>query len=130
AERRGAAREAAVTGRGGLRAADEPGSTAPLAPGRPVVVRAPGKVNLALQVSPLGEDGYHRVLSVFQAVSLVEEVEACPADGLSLTVTGPQADAVPTDETNIAWRAAVLVAERAGVDPDVHLHLRKGVPVA
>ena len=39
-------------------------------------------------------------------------------------------DLVPTDDTNIAWRAARLVAERAGVDPDVHLHLRKGVPVA
>lgn len=119
-----------MTWRGGLRAADEPGGTASRLEGRPVVVRAPGKVNLALQVSPLGDDGYHRVLSVFQAVSLVEEVEASPAEGLSLTVTGPQADLVPTDDTNIAWRAARLVAERAGVDPDVHLHLRKGVPVA
>ena len=93
-----------MTRRGGLRAADEPGGTASRPGGHPVVVRAPGKVNLALQVSPLGDDGYHRVLSVFQAVSLVEEVEASPAEGLSLTVTGPQADLVPTDDTNIAWR--------------------------
>lgn len=118
-----------MTVRGPLRSADGPAGPSHIQP-RAVVVRAPGKVNLALQVSPLGEDGFHRVLSVFQAVSLVEEVEARPAEGVSLTVSGGQADLVPRDASNIAWRAALLVAERAGVDPDVHLHLRKGVPVA
>lgn len=118
-----------MTVRGPLRSADDPAVPVRVRP-RPVVVRAPGKVNLALQVSPLGGDGFHRVLSVFQAVSLVEEVEAHASDGLSLTVSGTHADLVPLDASNIAWRAAVLVAERAGVDPDVHLHVRKGVPVA
>jgi 4-diphosphocytidyl-2-C-methyl-D-erythritol kinase len=103
------------------------------APAPSVRVRAPGKVNLSLRVGPLDDDGYHPVVSVFQAVSLYEEVTAtqvAPGAGLSLTVSGPQADRVPTDATNLAWRAAELLARHVGVDPDVALHVTKGVPVA
>jgi 4-diphosphocytidyl-2-C-methyl-D-erythritol kinase len=67
---------------------------------------------------------------VFQAVSLYEEVIAVPHDGMMLTVGGLQAGSVPTDGSNLAVRAARLLAQRAGVDDDVHLHLVKGVPVA
>lgn len=95
-----------------------------------VRVRAPGKVNLDLHVDALGDDGYHRLVTVFQAVSLVEEVEVSPSQGLSISVSGPQAELVPIDSSNIAWRAAELVAQRVGIEPDVHVHLRKGVPVA
>lgn len=97
---------------------------------RSVTARAPGKVNLALLVDRLGEDGYHRLVSVFQAVSLYEDVEARPGDGISITVRGPYAHLVPTDRGNIAWRAAELLAARVGMDPDVHLTIDKGVPVA
>ncbi|WP_159797220.1 4-(cytidine 5'-diphospho)-2-C-methyl-D-erythritol kinase [Puerhibacterium puerhi] len=103
------------------------------APAPSVRVRAPGKVNLSLRVGPLDDDGYHPVVSVFQAVALYEEVTAtqvAPGAGVSLTVSGPQADRVPTDATNLAWRAAELLARHVGVDPDVALHVTKGVPVA
>jgi 4-diphosphocytidyl-2-C-methyl-D-erythritol kinase len=103
------------------------------APSPSVRVRAPGKVNLALRVGPVGDDGYHPLATIFQAVSLFEEVTAtqvAPGSGISLTVSGPQADAVPTDETNLAWRAAGLLAERTGLAADVRLHITKGVPVA
>jgi 4-diphosphocytidyl-2-C-methyl-D-erythritol kinase len=103
------------------------------APPPSVRVRAPGKVNLALRVGPVGADGYHPLATIFQAVSLFEEVTATqvhPGSGISLTVSGPQADAVPTDETNLAWRAAALLAERTGLAADVALHITKGVPVA
>lgn len=97
----------------------------------PVRVRAPGKINLALRVSPLGDDGFHRLVTLFHAVSLFEEVQAGPADdGITLSVTGPQAELVPTDESNLAWQAAELLAAHTGIDPDVHLTLTKGVPVA
>ena len=103
------------------------------APPPSVRVRAPGKVNLSLRVGALEDDGYHPLVSVFQAVALFEEVTATQAPqgaGISLTVDGPQADAVPVDDTNLAWRAAALLAEHTGVEPDVALHVRKGVPVA
>lgn len=97
----------------------------------PVRVRAPGKINLALLVSPLGDDGYHRLVTLFQAVSLFEEVEARQSeDGISISVTGPQSELVPTDESNLAWQAAELLATHTGMEPDVHLTITKGVPVA
>ncbi|HWS58446.1 MAG TPA: 4-(cytidine 5'-diphospho)-2-C-methyl-D-erythritol kinase, partial [Actinotalea sp.] len=81
-------------------------------------------------VGPRREDGYHPLATVFQAVSVYEDVTARPADALRLTVVGTQADQVPTDATNLAVRAAELLARTAGVEPLVHLHLVKGVPVA
>ncbi|MBO3088894.1 4-(cytidine 5'-diphospho)-2-C-methyl-D-erythritol kinase [Cellulomonas dongxiuzhuiae] len=99
-------------------------------PERAVRVRAPGKVNLSLRVGPRATDGYHPVSTVFQAVSVYEEVVATPAEEFGVSVSGPQSEAVPTDETNLALRAARAVARRTGVDDPVHLHLVKGVPVA
>ncbi len=98
--------------------------------GREVRVRAPGKVNLSLRVGPRRPDGFHPLATVFQAVSLYEDVVASAADDLRVTVSGPQADLVPTDGSNLALRAAQALAERTGIDEGVHLHLHKGVPVA
>lgn len=103
------------------------------APPPAVRVRAPGKVNLSLRVGALDDDGYHPLVSVFQAVALYEEVTATQVAvgaGVSLTVDGPQVHAVPLDASNLAWRAAELLAAHTGVDADVALHVRKGVPVA
>ena len=95
-----------------------------------VHVRAPGKINLALRVGALGPDGYHRLVNVFQAVSLYEDVRARPAPGITVSVSGRHAEAVPLGEDNLAVRAARLLADSTGVVTGVHLHLAKGVPTA
>lgn len=95
-----------------------------------VVVRAPGKLNLSLGVGPRQPDGYHRLATVFQAVSVYEEVTATPAETLAVSVEGADAARVPTDESNLACRAARLVADEVGLEPLVHLQVRKSVPVA
>ncbi|MBD5786557.1 4-(cytidine 5'-diphospho)-2-C-methyl-D-erythritol kinase [Cellulosimicrobium terreum] len=103
------------------------------APPPSVRVRAPGKVNLSLRVGALQDDGYHPLVTIFQAVGLGEEVVAHQVPegaGISLAVSGLQADVVPTDRTNLAWRAAEALAAHAGVAPDVRLQVVKGVPVA
>jgi 4-diphosphocytidyl-2-C-methyl-D-erythritol kinase len=96
----------------------------------PVTVRVPAKVNLQLAVGAPRADGYHDVASVFQAVSVHDTVTAASAAGLTLTVEGEGRGEVPQDGSNLAVRAVVLLAERAGVPPDVHLHIRKEIPVA
>lgn len=93
-------------------------------------VRAPGKVNLSLAVGRRQADGYHPLATVFQAVSLVEDIVATPADDITVEVTGPQADLVPAGAGNIAVRAARLLAETTGVEAGVHLAIHKEVPVA
>lgn len=95
-----------------------------------VHARAPGKINLALSVGRRRSDGYHPLATVFQAVSVYEEVRASHATDLTLTVEGPQSALVPTDRSNLALRAALALAEATGVEPLAHLHLVKGVPVA
>ncbi|MEV7973384.1 4-(cytidine 5'-diphospho)-2-C-methyl-D-erythritol kinase [Cellulomonas sp. NPDC089187] len=97
---------------------------------REVRVRAPGKVNLSLRVGPRDIDGYHRLGTVFQAVSVYEEVTARPAEAIRLTVSGPAADHVPLGEDNLALRAARLLAAHTGTDEGVHLRVTKAVPVA
>lgn len=95
-----------------------------------VHVRAPGKINIALRVGSAQADGYHPLATVFQAVSLYEDVVAELASGISVSVSGRSADLVPTDETNLAWRAARLLSEATGTTQGVHLRITKGVPTA
>ncbi|MFF3566513.1 4-(cytidine 5'-diphospho)-2-C-methyl-D-erythritol kinase [Nocardia jiangxiensis] len=96
----------------------------------PVVVRAPSKVNLHLGVGDLRADGYHELTTVFQALSLSDDIEITPAASLSVRVSGEGADQVPTDRMNLVWQAAVRLAHRAGRAPLVEIAIRKGIPVA
>ena len=95
-----------------------------------VTVRAPAKVNLYLGVGPLRPDGYHELATVFQAVSLYDEITARPGPTVRVEVTGPDAHLVPTGPANLAERAVRALAARTGVDEGVHLQLRKRIPVA
>ncbi|MGE0299684.1 MAG: 4-(cytidine 5'-diphospho)-2-C-methyl-D-erythritol kinase, partial [Pseudonocardia sp.] len=96
----------------------------------PVTVRVPAKINLHLAVGPLRDDGFHDLVTVFHAVSLFDDVTVASAEEPGIEVHGEGVTEVPVDETNLAWRAVQLLAERVGRTPDVRLVLRKGIPVA
>lgn len=102
------------------------------APVRPVVhARAPGKINVALKVGALQPDGFHDVATVYQAVSLYEQVTARPASDVTVEVCGSvDTGGVPLDDTNIAVRAARMLADDAGYAGGAHLVIEKNVPVA
>ncbi|HEX4560002.1 MAG TPA: 4-(cytidine 5'-diphospho)-2-C-methyl-D-erythritol kinase [Mycobacterium sp.] len=95
-----------------------------------VTVRVPGKVNLYLAVGDRRDDGYHELTTVFHAVSLLDEVTVSNADVLSLELAGEGLDSLPTDERNLAWQAAELMAEHVGRAPDVAISVAKSIPVA
>jgi 4-diphosphocytidyl-2-C-methyl-D-erythritol kinase len=90
----------------------------------------PAKVNLHLSVGPVRKDGYHELVTVYQAISLYDEVTVEPADMLSLRVSGEGADELPLDDDNLAVRAVRAVAAVLGRSPDVSINVRKGIPVA
>ena len=96
----------------------------------PVTVRVPAKVNLELLVGPLRDDGFHALSTVYQAVSLHDDVTVAPDDEWGCRVSGPYADVVPTDATNLALRAARLLAEETATDSPVHISIAKSIPVA
>ncbi|MEO8106422.1 MAG: 4-(cytidine 5'-diphospho)-2-C-methyl-D-erythritol kinase [Actinomycetes bacterium] len=96
----------------------------------PVTVRVPAKVNLELVVGTERPDGYHDLATVFQAVSLYDDVTALPGDHLTVSVEGEGVDEVPTDDSNLAVVAARVLAEHLGIEPRAHLHVHKAIPVA
>ena len=109
--------------------------------GTPVTVRVPAKINLHLAVGDARPDGYHDLVTVFQALNLFDEVTVLPtaggrlAPGIDLLGDGSGAAAdpdagVPTDGSNLAWRAVEALAARVGREPDVRVQLRKTIPVA
>lgn len=97
-----------------------------------VRVRAPGKINVFLEVGRPQPDGYHEVATAFQAVSLHEDVIATHDDGFSIgSVSGSVPTlGVPRDEHNLALRAARLLARETGYHGGVRLDIHKEVPVA
>ncbi len=99
---------------------------------RAVVATAPGKVNLSLAVGALGDDGYHPLATTFMALTLVEQVEACPAAEITLEyLPGPiDTTGLPTDESNLAIRAARALAEFTGTTQGAALRITKHVPIA
>lgn len=98
---------------------------------RSITVRAPGKINVFFRVGALQEDGYHEVASLYQAVSLFEEVTAVKSDFFTLRFGGPiETAGLPTDERNLAIRAAKLLAAHTGYPGGVDLTVLKRVPIA
>jgi 4-diphosphocytidyl-2-C-methyl-D-erythritol kinase len=95
-----------------------------------VTVRVPGKVNLYLAVGDRRDDGYHELTTVFHAVSLLDEVTVRTADVLSVEMSGEGVESLPTDERNLAWQAAELMADHVGRAPDVAISIEKSIPVA
>ena len=95
-----------------------------------VTVRVPAKVNVQLSVGGLRPDGFHGLANVFLAVGLYDSVSATRAEAPLLTASGPDAAQIPLDDSNLAVRAAQLLARRHGLAPDVHLHIAKDIPVA
>ena len=75
------------------------------------------------------DDGYHELTTVFHAVSLFDEITVRNADVLSWRCP-VRAATLPTDDRNLAWRAAELMAEHVGRAPDVAITIEKSIPVA
>ena len=98
---------------------------------RSITVRAPAKINVYFRVGDLQPDGYHEVASLYQAVSVYEDVTATESDHFSLSFTGSiDTSGLATDDSNLAMRAARLVAAHANVTRGVALTISKNVPIA
>jgi 4-diphosphocytidyl-2-C-methyl-D-erythritol kinase len=100
---------------------------------RGVTARVPAKVNLQLSVGPLGSDGFHEVTTVFQAISLFDDVTVATAEkgeGIKISITGQTSGGVPADNSNLAVKAAQLMIKNYDLPEDLVIKLKKEIPVA
>ena len=95
-----------------------------------VTARAPSKVNLHLGVGPRRDDGYHDLVTVFQALSLHDDVRVARANELSVAVRGEGAGSVPADASNLAARAVQALADWAERSGHIAIEIEKTIPVA
>ena len=95
-----------------------------------VTVRVPGKVNVYLGVGPREFSGYHELATIFQSVGIYDEVTVSQAETLTIASLGLYADQIPLDESNLAWKAAQLVARACGEDPNILIQIDKAIPIA
>jgi 4-diphosphocytidyl-2-C-methyl-D-erythritol kinase len=100
-----------------------------------VTVRVPAKVNLQLAVGPSRPDGFHGVVTVYQAIALYDEVTVRPAgQRTKVLVSGEDAASVPAGPTNLASKAVTALArateQRDRGRDSVQIEIRKRIPMA
>ncbi|MEO1733813.1 MAG: 4-(cytidine 5'-diphospho)-2-C-methyl-D-erythritol kinase [Pseudomonadota bacterium] len=91
-----------------------------------VEVFAPAKLNLTLHVTGQRDDGYHQLDSLVAFTDIGDKITVSPSNALTLTVSGPQAEHLIADETNLVLRAAHFLGRGRGAD----IHLEKNLPIA
>ena len=91
-----------------------------------IVLSAPAKLNLSLDVTGRREDGYHTLRTVMQSIDWCDTVTVDLADDghIHLTCDG----GIPANEKNIAYRAAVLFREALGTEQGYVIDVHKAIP--
>jgi len=92
----------------------------------------PAKINLFLEVTGKLPNGYHELATLFAKINLGDTlaVEATRATktAISLTLTGPIANGLQADSSNLVWRAAQIFLDFFDIKANVHLTLDKHIP--
>ena len=90
---------------------------------------ARAKINLTLDILGVRADGYHEVSMIMQTIELADELELKKiSSGIRLAMDGGKN--IPTDERNLAWRAAIEFQKFCGKDLGVAISLTKKIPSA
>lgn len=90
--------------------------------------KSPCKVNLLLNILGRRPDGFHELETVMHPVNLCDTLTFTQSgNGITLSCSDP---ALPTDATNLVYRAAAAFRERAKIADGVIIHLEKKIPMA
>lgn len=83
------------------------------------------KINLQLRILGKRDDGFHELFTIFQTVSLYDEITFAPAEGLRFSCDRPE---VPDDERNLIVKAAIALGSRFGINKGADIYLKKNIP--
>jgi len=89
--------------------------------------KAFAKVNLFLEIIKKKSDGYHEIKTVFQTISLADELILEKTDK-GITISCPDSN-LPCDENNLIYKAAKLIKEISGYNKGINIILKKNIPV-
>ena len=90
--------------------------------------KAYAKVNLTLDVLDKRPDGYHNLKSVMQTISLCDEIQIDVDTCKPWSILCDKA-VIPTDERNLAWKAARVFFDALGHEPDgIEIRIEKHIP--
>ena len=95
-----------------------------------VEVQVPAKVNLQLSVGPKESDGFHEVVTVFQAISIFDNLKISRSEQFDITLEGDFINGVPIDQNNLVSKAVEIMAERFEIDKNLSIEINKSIPVA
>ena len=94
---------------------------------------APAKINLYLEIIGDRPDGFHELVMILQSVELADRIDIQASDTQDIYIHCDHPE-VPTDQTNLAYRAAKLMCD---VFPEMHanyggvtIRIEKNIPVA
>ncbi|MFE8704029.1 4-(cytidine 5'-diphospho)-2-C-methyl-D-erythritol kinase [Cytobacillus sp. FJAT-54145] len=94
-----------------------------------LLIKAPAKINLSLDVLHKRQDGYHEVEMIMTTIDLADRIELMLLDSDSIRINS-QSRFVPDDQRNLAYQAAKLLKERYKVTKGVQIAIEKTIPVA
>ncbi len=90
-------------------------------------MKAYAKVNISLDIVGKREDGYHLLEMIMQSIDLYDEIVIeKQKKEITIKCNKPY---VPTDERNLAYKAAQLFIEKYDIDSGVNINIKKNIPV-
>lgn len=92
-------------------------------------LKARAKINLGLDVVRRREDGYHEVKMVMQMLRLYDQIDIEKTQESGIFVRS-NLTFLPTDERNIAYKAAKVMIDQFGLEQGVIIRIEKHIPVA
>lgn len=94
-----------------------------------ISLKALAKINLGLDVVRRREDGYHEVRMVMQTIHLFDrlDIEKTKEAGIAIRSNLPY---VPTNESNLVYKAAKLLMDEFDIQEGVSVNLMKRIPVS
>ena len=92
-------------------------------------LKARAKINLGLDVVRRREDGYHEVKMVMQMLRLYDQIDIEKTQESGILVRS-NLSFLPTDERNIAYKAAKVMIDQFGLEQGVIIRIEKHIPVA
>ena len=95
-----------------------------------ILIHAPAKINLYLEVLNKRSDGFHNINSVFQAVSLFDKIEFTISDKPGIEIKLLNDIGIPINKNNLIWKAYDLFAHKYAIDKGLQVKIEKNIPVS